>query len=155
MCGLRCIHVFLFPVTLSHETNNWKSLNLEISHDQKYWTHEIPTRKNFGPTSYPQEKILDPREKILDPRHTHEEKFWTHKIPTRKKFGPTKYPREKTWWHNGTMTQWHQTQETHDGTWPTKFSTPLLSTTSQLAFQLLNIPTSRSSHQRYSVKRCS
>ena len=105
--------------------------------EKKFWPQLIPTEKSFRPTKYPREK------------------FWTHVIPTRKNFGPTKYQREKTWWYNGTMTQWHQTQGTRDGTWSTKFSAPLLNTTSQLAFQLLNIPTSRSSHRRYSVKRCS
>ena len=48
----------------------------------------MPTRKNFGPTKYPQEKISDPQ-------NTHEKKFRTHKIPTRKNFGLTKYPQEK------------------------------------------------------------
>ena len=62
--------------------------NYEITHKRKSWTHKIPTRKNFGPTKYP-------REKIWDPRNTHEKKFETHEIPTRKYFGPTKYPRQK------------------------------------------------------------
>ena len=46
-------------------------------HEKKFWTHEIPTRKNFGLTKYPWEKI------------------WTHEISTRKNFGLTNYPREK------------------------------------------------------------
>ena len=61
----------------------------------KFWNHEIPTRKNFRPTKYP-------REKILDPRNTHEKNFRTHE---------------------GTMARWHETHETHDGTRPTEFST--------------------------------
>ena len=63
-------------------------------------THE----KNFGPTKYL-------REKILDRRSTHER---THEIPTRKDFGPTKYPRR----HDGAMTlyprdaRWRVTHKT-------------------------------------------
>ena len=48
--------------------------NNKITHEKKFWTHEIPTRKNLGPTNYP-------RKKVWDPRNTHE-----------KKLGPTKYP---------------------------------------------------------------
>ena len=33
-----------------------------------FWTHEVPTRKKFGPTMNPLEEILDPREKLVDPR---------------------------------------------------------------------------------------
>ena len=55
---------------------------------EKIWTRKIPTRKNFGHTE-------SPPEKMLDPRNTHEKKSWTHEIPTRKNFGPTKYPLEK------------------------------------------------------------
>ena len=56
------------------------------THEKKIWTHEILTRKTFGPTK------LDPREKI-----------WTHEIPKRRNldplntdeeiFGPKRYPR--------------------------------------------------------------
>ena len=49
---------------------------------------KLPTRENFGPAKYPQEKVSDAR-------NTHEKKFWTHEIPTRKNFRPMKYPREK------------------------------------------------------------
>ena len=57
----------------------------EISkvHEQKCWTHEKTTRKNFRPTKYL-------REKNSDLRNTHEKKFWTHDIPT------------KAQWHDGT-----------------------------------------------------
>ena len=34
---------------------------------------EIPTRKNFGPTKYP-------REKIPGPQNTHAKKSWIHEI---------------------------------------------------------------------------
>ena len=44
------------------------------------------TEKDFRPTKYSPEKILDPRS-------THEEKLQTHEEPSRKNFGPTKYPR--------------------------------------------------------------
>ena len=71
--------------------------NFEIPTRKKIWTHEIRTRKNFGPIKYPREKNLGarntmrkkfqptkyPREKILNPRNIHEKTFWTHKI-TRK-----------------------------------------------------------------------
>ena len=60
------------------------------THEKKLWTHEIPTRKNLGPTKYPREKIWDPRDKMWDPRNTHEKKFGTYEIPT------------KARWHNGT-----------------------------------------------------
>ena len=53
--------------------------NYEITHEIKFWTHEIPTRKNLRPMKYP----------VI--------KSWTHEIPTRKKFEPAKYPREKIW----------------------------------------------------------
>ena len=61
--------------------------------ERKFWTHEIPTRKNLGPTKHSQEKTLDSR-------NTHGKKIETHDIPTRKNFGPTKYPRR----HEGAMT---------------------------------------------------
>ena len=64
-------------------------------HEKNVWTHENTYKKNFGPTKYP-------REKILDSRNTHEKNFWTHE---------------------GTVARWHETQETHDGTGPTEFST--------------------------------
>ena len=31
------------------------------THEKKFETHEIPTKKYFRPTKYPQEKISDPR----------------------------------------------------------------------------------------------
>ena len=48
------------------------------------WTHEIPARKMFGTTKYPQEKMLDPqntREK-KNPRVTQEEILFVHRIET-------------------------------------------------------------------------
>ena len=36
---------------------NQKILDRCNSHEKKIGTHEIPTRKNFGPTKYPQEKL--------------------------------------------------------------------------------------------------
>ena len=45
------------PLFLTRPTNE----NHEITHGRKFWTHEIPTRKYFGPTKYAREKILDPR----------------------------------------------------------------------------------------------
>ena len=69
---LRCIYVFLFSFTLSHAANNGKFLNPKISHKKKkldprnthvktFWTHEISTKKNFGPTKYPGKKNVNPR----------------------------------------------------------------------------------------------
>ena len=78
------------------------------THEDKYLTHEIPTRENFGPTKYP-------RKKILDPRNNHEKNFETHEISTRKYFRPMKYPREKfsdPRRHDDTVArdqQWHET----------------------------------------------
>ena len=54
----------------------------------KSWTHETPTKKNFGPTKHPSEKSSDPRS-------TREKKFRTHKTPMRKNLGPIKYPQVK------------------------------------------------------------
>ena len=94
--GLRCIFLFCFchSFSLSQQLKIFESRNQP---QEKKWTHEILTRKNFRPTKYPQEKISDPR---IPTR-----KFWTHEIPTRKNFGPmntheknsgpTKFPREK------------------------------------------------------------
>lgn len=49
-----------------------KSYN--ISTEKKFWTPEIPMRKNFGPTKYPEKKIFDSR-------NIKEKRFWTHEIP--------------------------------------------------------------------------
>ena len=71
--------------------------NKEVTHERKFRTHEIPTRKNLGPTKYPRKKTGTheiprrkffgptkyPRAKILAPRNTHEQKFWAHEIPTK------------------------------------------------------------------------
>ena len=51
--------------------------NYEITNERKCWTHEIPTRKNLGPTKYS-------REKILNPRNTHEKEIGTHALLTKK-----------------------------------------------------------------------
>ena len=63
-------------------------------------------RKNFGPTKYPREKVLDPlntkdkifrthkistkKKKKWDPRNTREKTIWTHETPKEKKLGPSK-----------------------------------------------------------------
>ena len=57
------------------------------THEKKFETHKISTRKNLGPTKYPPEKILHPR-------NIHQKKFGTHELSTIKKLRPTKYPRE-------------------------------------------------------------
>ena len=99
---------------------------------KKYWTHEIPTRKNVGPTKHPRKKLVltkypqgkkfwtyklptrkilglskYPPEKLLDPHNTYEKKCWTSEISMKKNLGPTK-------------AQWH---ETYDSTSPTEIST--------------------------------
>ena len=60
-----------------------KNLNPQNTHEKNFWTHEIPTRKTFGPTKYP-------REKIWEPRNIHEKILSNHEIPT------------KAQWHDGT-----------------------------------------------------
>ena len=44
------------------------------NYERKLRTHEMPTRKNFGSTKYP-------REKIWVPRNNQEKIFWIHEIP--------------------------------------------------------------------------
>ena len=92
-------HFFMRP-----ETENY-----EITYERKFWTREIPTRKNLGPTNT-HKKNLGPakyqRKKTLDPRNTHEKKIWT--------------PRNT---HEGTKAQWHDiTRHTR----PTEFSTLII-----------------------------
>ena len=75
-----------------------KMLESKISHEKKKCTHEILTKKKFGPTKYLQKEIWPtkyPRENFFNSRNIHEKKIWTHEIPTRKNFGPTKYPHKK------------------------------------------------------------
>ena len=88
MHGLRCIYIFVLSDTLSHTVTNWKSLNYNITHEKKNWTHEIPMRKILVPQNS-QKKI------ILNLRNTQEKEIWTHEIQTRNKFGPTKYSQEE------------------------------------------------------------
>ena len=72
-----------------------KNLNSRNTHEKKFATYEISTRKNW------------------DPCNTLDKKFGTHEIPTRKNLKPTKYPRR----HDGTMAldprdpQWHAIHE--------------------------------------------
>ena len=54
----------------THEIPTGKKLDSRNTHGKKFWIHEILTKRNFGPTKYPGEKISDPRNttrKILDP----------------------------------------------------------------------------------------
>ena len=75
------------------------------THEKKSWTHKIPTRKNFRPTKYTQEKTWDSQnthdKKGVDQRNTHEKIFWTHEISTIKKNCTHEIP-TKTRWHGGT-----------------------------------------------------
>ena len=94
-------HLFIFILTYiftsypqnTHEIGptkypREKTLDSRNTQEKKFWTYDIPKRKNFGPTN-------DPIENILDPRNTQEKKFWSHEIATRKIFGHAKNPREK------------------------------------------------------------
>ena len=89
MRSLRYIFMPLFlmrPTTkiyeIAHKRRNFeptkypreKTLDPRNTHEKKFGTHEIPTRKTLGPTKYPQRHdramALDPR----DPRwHTNHE----------------------------------------------------------------------------------
>ena len=70
-----------------------KTLYSRNTHEKKFRTYEIPTRKKFGQTKYSQDTKY-PREYILNPRNTHEKIFWAHEIP------------EKTFWTQ-TYRRWH------------------------------------------------
>ena len=70
-----------------------KILNPPNTHEEKFGTHEMPARKNWGSTKYQQEKIYDP------PKYSRK-KFRIDEIPTRKNWGP------KTT-HQNTMAPWH------------------------------------------------
>ena len=73
-----------FYATFSHAVDNSKQQNYprekiwdpRNTHEKKFGTHEIPTRKNLGPTKYR-------REKIWDPRNTYKKKFGILEIPTK------------------------------------------------------------------------
>ena len=39
----------------------YKILDPQNTHERKFWTHEIPRRKNLRPTKYPREEFSDPR----------------------------------------------------------------------------------------------
>ena len=56
--------------TCIHEIFTRKKLDVQNTHEKKFWTHEKPARKIFESTKYP-------RQKILDPRNIHEKKIWT------------------------------------------------------------------------------
>ena len=116
-CKLFYIYWGRSAAFLTHEISTWKNLDPKNTQTRKIWiheitkrkkneTHKIPKRKKFGFTKYPREKIripnkIEKREKISNSRKTHEKSLWTQE---------------------GTVTWWHKTQETHDGTRPTEFS---------------------------------
>ena len=90
--GVRYLFIFI-PHLYNHEVPmqhaREKILYPRNYPQEKYWTYEIPTRKNFGPTKYPRENIWTHKtttRKNMDPRNTYEKKFWTHEIPTGKNF---------------------------------------------------------------------
>ena len=73
---------------VTHEIPTRKKLNPRNTLKKKFQIHELPNRKNFGPTKYPQETFLNRR-------NTHQKKSWTHEISTRGNFAPTKYSQVK------------------------------------------------------------
>ena len=100
-----------FCICFCHSCSCSQQLKIFESRNQlqeKKWTHEIPVRKNFGPTNTHEKKSSDPRnthdkkfrthEKILDPRNTHEKKNSDPRNTREKKFWTHEYPR----WHDGT-----------------------------------------------------
>ena len=64
-CGRRVTFIYYYSSLIysqgTNETSTRKILNPQNALEQKFWTHEMPTRKNFGPTKYLREKISDPR----------------------------------------------------------------------------------------------
>ena len=68
-------------------------MDLRNTHKEKFWTHKVPTIKNFRPAKYPQQKMLDPPS-TYNPQSTHHKIFRAHDVTTIKTFGPTKYPWE-------------------------------------------------------------
>ena len=91
---------YTISVTLYYATNNWNSLNHEISHDKKksdpwntygktFWTHQIHTRKNFG-------SMTHPREKCFNPQNNHEKKLWIHETPKRPRWYHGTRPKRPT-----------------------------------------------------------
>ena len=79
-----------FCATFSNVVKNLRLRNCPpekiLNPRKKFWTHEIPTRKNLEHAKYA-------RQIILGPRNTNEKKFGTYKTPTRKNLGPMKYRR--------------------------------------------------------------
>ena len=63
-----------------------KNLKPQNTHEKRFWTHQIPTRKNLRPTKRWQEKISGTRNNL-------KKKIETNEISAWKNFGPTKYPR--------------------------------------------------------------
>ena len=66
MRNLRCIAMSLL---IHAETTE----NYEVTHEKKFWIHEILRRKNLGPTKYPRRHdgtmALDPRDPQLHASH--------------------------------------------------------------------------------------
>ena len=76
MIGEGVWHLFLFLTCIfnNYPRNTYeKILYPQNIHEKKFWTHKIPTGKNFRRTKYPWEKISDPQK-------THEKKFRTRKV---------------------------------------------------------------------------
>ena len=66
-------------------------------YEKTFRTHEMPVRRNVGPTDYPRENVEPtkyPLEK-LRPREIPTRKNSDQTIPTRRSFGPLKYPPEE------------------------------------------------------------
>ena len=109
--------------SLNHEIK-YKKKNWPTKYSrEKNLTREILTRKNCGLAR----KFWTHENKFQTYEISTRKKFWTHEIPKRKNFRPTKYPREKILdplnTHEGTVARLYEIHETHDSTRPTKFST--------------------------------
>ena len=78
----------------THEVPTRKILDLRNTRKEKLPTHKVPTIKTFGPAKYPQRKISDPSS-THNPQSTHDKIFRANEVTTIKTFGPTNYPREK------------------------------------------------------------
>ena len=46
---------------LDPQNNHKKISDLRSTHEKKFRSHKVPTKKNLGATKYPREKMLDPQ----------------------------------------------------------------------------------------------
>ena len=120
---------------VTHGISTGKKLDLQNTHEEKFWTRKIPTRQNFGPTKYQWGKISDPQ-------NIHKKISWSHEIPTgnkldpqnthEKNLDPRNTHKEKFWIHECTV---ELDSRDYDGTRTTEFSTLIVWHT--ICFRLL------------------